>query len=395
MKATQRVLDDTTVDVMPAPEVSGRAGVAGVQVMQVLLSLDPGGTERLAIELTRRLHRRHGMTICCLDRPGAWASEVEGLGVPVVALERSAGFVPRIGRQIATLARSRGVSVLHCHHYSPFVYGVLARLWSPVRVIYTEHGRAHDGPPSGKRRLVNTILACVPDGVYAVSKDLKQHMVREGFSADRIQVISNGVAAQARPDAAARVRARVRLGAHATDFLIGAVGRLDPVKDLPTLIAAFSRVRRQIGNGRLILVGDGPSRDSLTAIIEQEGLHDCVTLLGQRADVAALLPGFDVLVNSSIFEGVSLTILEAMAAGLPIVATRVGGTPEVIEDGVTGVLVPARQPHAIVEALLRLAIDPDRGRTLGAAARERFETQYSIEQMVNRYASIYNALEVS
>ena len=358
--------------------------------MQVLLSLDPGGTERLAIELARRLHQHHEMVVCCLDRRGLWASELEDIGVPVTTLGRAPGFAPRLGQRIAAEAKRRRASVLHCHQYSPFVYGALARLWTPLHVIYTEHGRANDGPRSIKRRVVNTVLSRVPDGIYAVSEDLKRHMISEGFPGDRIEVVSNGVADRGMPDAAIRVAARTQLNASPTDYLVGAVGRLDPVKDLCSLIDGFSRFRQQAGKGKLILIGEGPERAALTEAIERERLEGLVTLLGQRSDVATLLPGLDVFVNSSIFEGVSLTLLEAMAAGLPIVATRVGGTPEVVIDGATGVLVPARSASALADALNRLAVDSDQRRAFGAAARARFESHYSIDHMAQRYAAIYS-----
>lgn len=367
--------------------------VPGTQVLQVVLSLSPGGTERLVVEMSRRLHQRHGMAVCCLDEPGAWAHELLQDGIRVTALGRQPGFSPRLGRRIATMASEEGATVVHCHHYSPFVYGTLARLWRrQLRIVFTEHGRTGDGPPSPKRRVANRMLALVPSGVYAVSEDLRRHMVAEGFPPDRVQVIRNGVPLGPAADDQARREGRRRLGARPDELLIGAVGRLDPVKDLRTLLLAFAELAVSLPHARLVLIGGGPERRTIEDAVARADFRDQVTMTGHRTDVRELLPGLDIYVNSSIFEGISLTILEAMAAGLPVVATRVGGTPEVVLDGSSGFLVPSREPRAIAAALRSCAADRARARAMGAAGRQRVIEEFSIDRMVRRYAAIYDEL---
>lgn len=359
------------------------------RVLQVVLSLAPGGTERLAIELSKRLHARHGMAVCCLDEIGAWASELMDLGIPVTALARGEGFRPDVGRRIAAIAREQDADVLHCHHYSPFVYGAVARAWRPLRLVFTEHGRSHDGPPSWKRRLANQIVGRVDASVHAVSQDLKRHMVAEGFAADRIHVVYNGVDVGPLPTPRQRESARAALGLALDQPVIGAVGRLDSVKDLPTLVAAFQIVLSSHPSAKLVLIGDGPERSRLEKAIMAEGLRDCVALAGYRADARALLAALDVYVNCSIFEGVSLTILEAMAAGVPVIATRVGGTPEVVQDGVTGRLVPARQPVVLAETLKAVLTDTARAHSIATCGRAQVEERFSLARMVRTYAAIY------
>ena len=360
------------------------------RVMQVVLSLAPGGTERLVIELSKQLHSEHGMSVCCLDEPGAWATELTAIGIPVMSLGREKGFSPELGRRIATLAGQQGATVLHCHHYSPFIYGTVARLWQPLRVVFTEHGRAHDGPPSWKRKCANQFFGRVPSSIHAVSEDLKRHLVKEGFASNRIEVIYNGIDPGSRPAPEQRESARRALGFASDQPLIGAVGRLDPVKDLPTLLDAFTLVAATHRSARLALVGDGPERIRLEHLIEELGLGGRVVLAGYRRDVRALLPAFDVYVNSSIFEGVSLTILEAMAAALPVVATAVGGTPEVVGEGVTGRLVPARQPAALAAAISGILSDRALACSFGQHGRTRVEQQFSLSRMVQSYAAIYS-----
>ena len=363
-------------------------------VLHVVLSLSPGGTERLVVEMVRRRRSSQPMAVCCLDGPGLWGEELRAEGVPLTALHRGPGFQPALGAQIARIARSHGATVLHCHHYSPFVYGCLARLHdASLRVVFTEHGRLNDAPPSRKRRLVNTVLSRVPHRIYAVSANLRGHLVAEGFPADRTGVILNGIDPLGAPTSEAEQAARRSLGVAADAFVVGAVGRLDPVKGLPVLIRAFDALAPRMPGAVLVLVGDGPERAALEQQASACGAADRIRFAGHRADVRQLLPAFDVLVNSSIYEGVSLTILEAMAAERPIVATAVGGTPEVVVDGTTGLLIPPDSPAALERALSEVAGRPGQAREMGRAARRRVLEQFTLDRMVGAYADIYEQVQ--
>jgi glycosyltransferase involved in cell wall biosynthesis len=171
---------------------------------------------------------------------------------------------------------------------------------------------------------------------------------------------------------------------------VGTIARLDPVKDLGTLIAAVAALNRE-RPAILVMVGDGPDRANLEGAAANHGVGDRVRWLGQRNDARDWLAGCDAYANTSISEGVSLTILEAMAAALPVVATAVGGTPEVIDER-SGVLVAPRDPMAVSAALLALAASPARRHDLGIAARERVESHFSLDRMVREYRNIYSRL---
>jgi glycosyltransferase involved in cell wall biosynthesis len=365
---------------------------ADARVVHVALSLDVGGTERLIIEMVKRLAPRSA-AVCCLDAPGSWATVLTDLGIPVVALHRKPGFRPSLALQLAAVAARFRANVIHCHHYSPFVYGQLAALRSPkLHVVFTEHGRLSDAPPSAKRWLANQVMGRLPGAFYAVSEDLRQHLLAEGFRPDRVGVIYNGIELGTEPGPADREDARRRLGMVEEAFVIGAAGRLERVKDLGTLLEAFASVRARMPRARLVIVGGGAERLRLEQQVSALGLQRAVQFTGHRDDVRCLLPGFDVFVNSSTSEGVSLTILEAMASRLPVVATRVGGTPEVVEDGLSGVLVPARAPGQLAHAIVELASHPDRAAPMGTAGRKRVEARFSIDRMVDRYAGVYDSL---
>ena len=362
----------------------------GVQphVMHVALSLDPGGTERLIVELAKRALGTFRVTVCCLDRVGEWASELEDIGIEVVALDRQPGFHPSLGHRIAQQATRRGVDVLHCHHYTPFVYGGLARVETRgLSVLYTEHGRLSDAAPTLKRRLVTPLLARLANEMYAVSEDLRRYLISAGFPAARVGVITNGIHVGSAPDAEAVRRAKRLLGAIDDRPIAAAIGRLDPVKDLSVLLDAFAQLSQR--EARLVIIGDGPEAQHLLSHATTHGLEGRVQFLGYRQDVRELYPGVDLLVNTSISEGISLTLLEAMAACVPIVATAVGGTPEVVVDGVTGLLVPPRSPSAVAIALDELLQSPDRRRHMSIAGRARVEEFFTFERMASLYFAAY------
>jgi L-malate glycosyltransferase len=365
--------------------------VSGTRVLQVVLSLNPGGTERLVVELASRLDPTIPMAVCCLDEPGGWAEGLRQRGIDVTSLRRGPGFRPEVGRAIARVAARHRATVIHAHHYSPFVYSALARLWRPsLRLVFTEHGRLSDAGPSAKRRFANRVLSVAPHRVFTVSQDLKRHLVAEGFRDRQVGVVYNGIEVGSTSSPDERARIRKVLGVEDDVLVVGTVARLDPVKDLSSLIDSTSRLvpERRV---RLVVIGEGPEMARLKRTASTLGISNDVSFLGHRDDARIWLSGFDVFVNCSTSEGVSLTILEAMAAGLPIVATAVGGTPEVLDDA-SGLLVPARDPVALAAALRTIAKDAALRSSLGCSARRRLEIHFALDRMVGNYASVYRTL---
>lgn len=357
--------------------------------MHLVLSLAPGGTERLVIEICRRLSGTTESVICCLDEAGQWAPELEGTEIPVVSLGRSPGFHPSLATRVARVMSALRIDVVHCHHYSPYVYGLLATtLTRGVRVVFTEHGRLSDAAPSRKRRLVNPMLSLLPATICAVSADLKRHMIAEGFPARRVEVLYNGIDPGRRPRLSQRHAVRDALGIPRDAFVVGTVGRLDPVKNLSVLLDAHAIILERLPEAFLVVVGAGPEGPALQAQARALGIASSVLFAGYRSDVRAQLAAFDVYVNSSLYEGVSLTILEAMAAVLPVVATRVGGNAEVVVDAQTGRLVDS-SAGAIADAVIQLSQDPARRQAMGEAGRLRVKKHFSLDRMVEQYADAY------
>lgn len=358
------------------------------RVLQVVLSLNPGGTERLVLELAARLHAEIPMHVVCLDDAGKWAGEIQDRGITVDALGRRPGFRPELGRAIARLAREHRATLIHAHQYSPFVYSCLSRLSGlGVPLVFTEHGRQSAAPPSSKRRAANLLLRRFAARVFAVSEELKRHMAAEGFSARSIEVIYNGIDVGPRPHEHGRAGIRAELGVSDTEFVIGTIGRLDPVKGFDTLMRAVARLPPAL-DPTLLIIGDGPEREALGRLADGE-LSGCrVRLIGHRDNARRYLPAFDVFVNSSESEGISLTILEAMAAALPVLVTRVGGTPEVIDES-CGWLTPAGDPATMAAALVSIASQEELRKAMGSRARERVETRFTLDRMVGDYREVY------
>jgi len=217
-------------------------------------------------------------------------------------------------------------------------------------------------------------------------------MLGEGFQSSRVGVIHNGIDPGRPATVADRNHGRRSLGLRTDAFVFGTVARLDPVKDLETMLNAFSRCLEQLGDCTLVVVGDGPERGRLGKLALALGVQKRVVFLGHRDDVRTLLPGFDLYLNSSITEGISITLLEAMSAGVPVIASRVGGTPEIIDTTDLGLLFQSRSSVELSDAMLRLGTDPEFRNRLSRDGRRRVCEHFALSSMARRYVDVYRTL---
>ena len=358
-------------------------------------SLNLGGTERLAGQTAISLKDDFEVSILCLDEPGLWASEVRRAGVPVHSLWRQPGLDLRLVAQIARFTRRHGIELVHAHQATPWFYAALARvLHGAPRLLFQEHGRHYPEVESRKRALFNRWgLQRFTDRVVAVSEDVKRRLVRyEGISGARIEVVYNGCAPAPPLSESERLRVRLEFDVSDDDFLVGTVGRFDPIKNLPLLVRSVHEARKVSSRVRALLVGDGSCLPDIRELAATLGLDGCVSFAGYRPDAARLAAAMDLFVLASFSEGTSVALLEAMAAGVPAAVTDVGGNPEIVVDGETGWVVPSDDATALTGALLAAVRDPGEVVRRGALARRRFEERFAFEKMVARYRRVYSDL---
>lgn len=360
-------------------------------VCHVVHSLNVGGAEILASALAANLRDRYRVSFACLDEAGAMAEQVRDAGYPLVVLDRRPGVDRACRKRLRDFFLEEQVDIVHAHQYTPFFYSLLARGWrSQPRIIFTEHGRHYPDVTSVKRRLFNRMMLGRGDRVVGVGGQVKQAIVeKESIAAARVRLIYNGVDLSRFEDAGDGGAIRQELDLSTDAFVITMVCRLDPLKDIGTAVEAFHRVHRESPHARLVIVGDGPERAMIESHIAELKLQDTVTLLGLRRDVPAILAGSDLLLQSSISEGIPLTVIEAMAAGVPVVATDVGGLHEMIDDGEQGLLAPARAPEQLAACIGRIIHDDNLRDSLVEAARRRAQEMFSEQQMVSAYDALY------
>ncbi len=339
-------------------------------------------------------------TVICLERGGYLADVLTGHGVTVVGPLKKTGNDPTAPFRLAALLRKHRVDVAHCHNWGGLVDTVLAAKLLRMPVLHTQHGLDYgfsDAPDHRRSRLRTLLkaLACRGvAGIATVSHEVAQMVTREWHvPSERVSVVHNGVRLPPRAPRPEECAAwRRELGVGESEVLVGTVAVFRPVKDLHTLIEAMALVANANPRARLVLMGTGRQKDELEAAVVRLGLGSVVFFPGFRRDATQLLPALDVFVLSSLSEGISLALLEAMAAGVPSIATAVGGNLEIINTPACGLLVPPRSPRVLAEAILSLAGDSPLRRELIAGGRRRVEEAFSLPRMVGAYKALYEGL---
>jgi glycosyltransferase involved in cell wall biosynthesis len=360
-------------------------------VVQLAGSLPIGGMENVVASLAQRL-QRHATAVWCLEESGATGDRLRAAGVALEVLgrraQRDVSLIVRLARRL----RQQRVGVLHCHDELSWFYGTAAaHLAGGIPTLVTMHGRR---PGISLRHLIEQRALTAFSRVVVVSDYLEEQIRRElRLAPGCLRVIRNGIPLPPRATEAARRAARAALGLPLTDFVIGSVAVLAPVKNFALALDAFAAARGRAHRSlRLLLVGDGPLRADLSEQARRLGVAPWVTFAGHRNDVAELLPGLDAYVSSSNYEGISLSILEAMASARPVIATRVGGNPEIVIHGQTGIVVPPGDVDALRDGFLSLLDNCDEAAQMGLRAETLARTDYSVERMVAEYEDLYATL---
>lgn len=353
-----------------------------LRVCHLSLTLCTGGLERLLVDFARFYDSdQFELEFVALGETGAPAEDIQKLGCPVIHFPLTApGKLGRI-RQLQEFFREKNYDLLHTHNAYPHFYGTLAgRLAGIPAIVQTRHGRRFGN--TFNERLQFAIASRLADRVIPVSDDTGNRCREVGWlSQSKVTRIWNGIDVD-----------RFAFSGPAAQMRAITVSRLSPEKDLATLLKAVRLVKETIPEFELMIVGDGPERERLEQITAALHLESRVRFLGERNDVPDLLTQAGFYVSSSLTEGISLTLLEAMSVGLPIVATSVGGNPEIVQQPDTGLLVPSANAALLSDAICEMCSQPQKWLAMGQAARERVEQHFNVRSMIKDYEHLYHQI---
>jgi len=356
-----------------------------IKVLHITQFLHYGGMERLIVNLAKEMDRsKFDISVCLLEpfRDTFFERELKRLGVPLYSLNSKNIPNPLIFFRLLSLLKRLRPYILHTH-LKAVRYSFLPRLFAGIPVhIHTMHALARIDTKKTKDRFVNRLIFRYGNvNIVSVSKEVARS-VKAVYGVDS-EVIYNGVEVDEFPNNLKRK----------SDFIhILNIASFKKEKNISLLIDAFSEAITKERRIKLFLVGDGPQKDLVEQQIEKKGIRESVTLLGWRSDIPEIFADCDIFALSSDWEGLGIVLLEAMAAGRPIIATRVGGVPEIVEDGATGILVAPGDSHAFAEAILKLSRDEKLREEMGRKGREKAEREFNMKIVALKYERLYEKL---
>ncbi len=376
-----------------------------ITVCQLLHSLDVGGAEILASRLALNLSgKKWRFVFFCLDAPGVRAEEMRAAGFTVEVLGRKPGFDRNCMKRIVQLWKKHQVRFVHAHQYTPYFYAMGARgfFQKTPPILFTEHGRFFPDLPNLKHKIFNRIFMRSTDRITAVSQSVGNAIIQnEGIPRERVEIIRNGIDkfrfTQNRLSELQKQALRRSLGL-TDEKVVLFTARLDPIKDHFTAIHAMKSLLNSSSYENstkppvLLLAGNGPEKKAIELCIQKNQLENQVRLLGERSDVSDLLQIADIFLLTSKSEGIPLTILEAFASGVPVVATNVGGIPEVISIGKNGLLAESGDFSQIAFHLEKLLRDESFSAEIANNARARFEKEFTETQMLAQYEKVFEEI---
>lgn len=359
------------------------------RVLFIIDELDIGGTEQQILELVKRLDRNRYVPMVACFRPGRVSAEIESAGVPVFTLRKRAKLDLRLIASLVALMRRERIDIAQTYLFTANTWARLAAIIARVPVIVTSERNVD----MWEERFKPTIGRWLDRFTYRTtgnSRAVKDYLVKKGLTPDKVDVIYNGVDPErfeGEPVTPGVTRSELGIPPHHS--VVGLLARLEPQKDPLTFLRAAAILVKKLPTVSCLVIGGGSLQAELEREAQALGLGDRVTFTGPRRDVARLLAACDVSVISSVKEGMSNTIMESMAAGKPMVATRVGGNAELIAEGETGFLVPPRDPAALAGAVERILEDPTLAKAMGHQARVRIAQRFSVEAMVKSTERLY------
>lgn len=361
-----------------------------VKVAHVIWSLGLGGAEQVVLGLVRNMDRsRYQPIVICLDDKGPFASGAEEAGVPVLELKKKRGADFLLPFRLAGLLREQKVKLVHTHLFNGHLWGRLAALIAGLPVVSTEHGM--DQWRTSLHHAFDTLLTLKNSRMIFVSEEARAfYRSRVPAFKGRDCVFFNGIETARFSGRDSRDKARAELGFSPGAWVVGTAGRFVPEKRHDVFFAALKALRARGLDAKGLVIGGGPLQESVEGNVRDAGLSDHVVLTGVRQDLPDLYPAMDVFMLSSDREGLPITILEAMAAGVPVVSTNVGGIHACVRPGETGWLVPPGDAEALALAAYQAYSDAAQTRVKTDAARKLIKNEFSVEAMTAQYEALYD-----
>ena len=369
-------------------------------VMHVLYSFDVGGLENGVVNLINHMppERFRHVVVALAQCAPDFCQRVQRADVEFISLHKLPGHGIKLYPRFYRLCRQLRPAIVHTRNLAALEFTVPAGLAGVPARVHGEHGWDSSDPGGTQRKyqLLRRAYSPFVNRYVALSGQIESYLTeRVGIAASRVERICNGVDTLRFQPASTRQAVAGSPFYESDVVVVGTVGRLQTVKDQLNLVRAVAIARAQGEAGarlRLVIAGDGPQRAEVEAEVAASGIGDITWLAGARSDVPEVMRALDIFALPSQAEGISNTILEAMASGLPVAATDVGGNAELVAAGETGALVPAQDPHAMAQALLRYTADAALRQSHGTAGRQRVERSFSIDNMVERYTRLYQSL---
>lgn len=371
--------------------MANKQQMAKLKILHLTYDMRIGGTEQVIKNLVENTDQQQfEMSILCIESPlGPFSDDLLAKGIAITALTRSPGFDRKLIQQIRIYIKQHNIDVLHCHQYTPWVYGVLAAFATRTKVIFTEHGRFYPDSSSWKRKFINPWLHKITATTTAISNATRDALATyENLPAKDIQVIYNGIA-PLEIDQQQVELLREDLGIGLNTLCLGTVARLDPIKNHLMMLHAFKQVLDDGIDAKLLIVGDGEMRETISDLISELKLKQHVIMTGYQAKPQNHLALMDIYLLSSFSEGTSMTLLEAMSIGKPCVVTNAGGNPEIIEHQINGLVTTNDDANAFAAAITTLAHNPDLRKSMSEQSRQRFEQKFSATSMVQQFQHLY------
>jgi sugar transferase (PEP-CTERM/EpsH1 system associated) len=359
------------------------------KILHVVLSMETGGLENGIVNLVNNADNdRFMVDVLCLREKGTLADRIHNPNSQIIFDGNQDPSLLTAIKKIYKACKDGQYHIVHSHGFTTMLASYLAtKLTNTAVMMNGEHGTLYYS--SFKQRLLQKWLFRSMDINLTVSSELKSKIQQEfSLSLDNFKPIINGVDSHVfNPELSSTIRSELNILNQ--DIIIGSVGRLVSVKNYPSLIKAFSQVYKNNAHTHLVLAGDGHERSALEQLTDQLNLKDRIHFLGSRDDIPNVMNGFDLFVLPSFSEGLSNTLLEAMSCGVPVIASHVGGNPEIVKTDVSGFLYPSDDVNALAERLSTLCNSPGHIKKLSALARKHIVNNYSLMSMVNNYETVY------